>query len=108
MITKKQFVKLAEAFISQVEYEEEVSKMILETAKKHGKDADFLGLTCDSSWLLDALLDIMGEDFAYYHYDCNKSFEQFNKNITMADGSHPDVHSLEDLYDFAVKEGSIE
>lgn len=108
MITKKQFVKLAEAFISQVEYEEEVSDMIRKMAKKHGKDADFLGLTCDSSWLLDALLDIMGEDFAYYHYDCNKSFEQFNKKITMADGSHPDVHSLEDLYDFAVKEGSLE
>lgn len=108
MITKKQFVKLVEAFISQSDYEEEVSKMILETAKKYGKDADFLGLTCDSSWLLDALLDIMGGDFAYYYYDCNKSFEQFNKNVTMADGGHPDVHSLEDLYDFAVKEGSLE
>lgn len=108
MITKTQFVKLAEAFMAQVDYEEEVRKMILETAKKHRRDADFLGLTCDSSWLLDALLDVLGDDFCYYYYDCSKSFEQFNKKITMVDGSHPDVHSLEDLYDFAVKEGSLE
>ena len=108
MITNKQFVKLAEAFIAQVEYEEEVSKMILKTAKKHGKQTDFLGLTYDSSGLLDALSDVLGYDFCYYYYDCSKSFEQFNKKITMTDGSHPDIHSLEDLYDFAVKEGSLE
>ena len=108
MITKKQFVKLAEAFMSQVEYEEEVSQMISKMAKKHKRDSVFLGLTCDSSWLLDALLDVLGEDFCYYYYDCRKSFGKFNKNITLADGSHPNIHSLEDLYDFVVKEGSIE
>jgi hypothetical protein len=108
MITKKQFVKLAEAFISQVEYEDELSDTVQAVAKKYRRGIDFLGLPSDSEVLLDAVLNILGDDFSYYHFDCNKSFEQFNKNITMADGSHPNVHSLEDLYDFAVKEGSIE
>ena len=108
MITKKQFVKLAEALISQVEYEEELSDTVHAVAKKYRRGTDFLGLPSDSEVLMGAVLNILGDDFSYYHFDCNKSFEQFNEKITMADGSHPDVHSLEDLYDFAVKEGSLE
>ena len=107
MITKEQFKKLAKAYIKQEKYEDEITNAIYQVAKENEQETDFLGLPCRSGYLLEAILDILGDDFCYYHYDCENSFTKFSKNITYKDGSHPNVKTLDDLYDFAVEEGSI-
>lgn len=108
MITQQQFIKLAEAYKSQWEYENEVDEFIRKAAKKYGNDADFLGLSANCTRLMDAVADVLGEDFAYYCFDCDGDFATFNDNTTLKNGAHPSVHSLEELYDFAVSQGSIE
>lgn len=104
---KETFVKLANGYIRQESYEDEFRDLVYSTADKHGQEKDFLGLPLGTSRIMNPVLDILGDDFAYFHYDCKGSFEKFNDNIKLADGSHPDVHSLEDLYDFAKGQGSI-
>lgn len=107
MISKTHFVKLAEAYKNQWEYENKVDRYVRKTAKQFGNDADFLGLSTNCTKLMDAVLDVLGVDFAYYCFDCNGDFAKFSRNITFKDGTHPEVRNLEDLYDFAVNEGSI-
>ena len=107
MLTREQFVKLAEAVVEHDNYAEDLRKCIIKTAKKHGQDVDFLGLPMQFVTLEDAIVDILGSDFSYWMFDCNQSFEKFNNRITFKDGSHPDVSSFDDLYDFAVEEGSL-
>lgn len=107
MITQKQFVKLAGAYIQQDKYEFDVLDTIRSVAEKHKQETDFLGLPYRCGFFMEAVLDILGDDFSYYHYECEDDFEEFNSRITLKDGSHPSVHSLEDLYNFGVKEGSI-
>ena len=106
-MNKETFVKLAEGYIRQENYEDEFRDLVYSTADKHGQEKDFLGLPLGTSRIMNPVLDILGDDFSYFHYDCRGSFEKFNNNIKLADGSHPNVHSLEDLYDFAKEQGSI-
>lgn len=108
MITKEQFVKLAEAIVDHQDYELDLSKSIFETAKKHGQPTDFLGLPMMCERLENAVLSMLGEDFDYWLFECERNFKKFSNNITFKDGSHPRVKNLGDLYDFAVEQGSIE
>ena len=110
---KETFVKLAQGYIRQESYEDEFRDLIYSLAGKHGQEKDFLGLPLGTSKIMNPVLDILGDDFAYFHYDCKDSFEKFNdnnyvNNTKLADDSHPNVHSLEDLYDFAKEQGSIQ
>lgn len=107
-MNKENFVKLAEGYIRQENYEDEFRDLVYSTAGKYGQEKDFLGLPLGTSKIMNPVLDILGDDFAYFHYDCKDDFGKFNNNTELADGSHPDVHSLEDLYDFAKKQGSIQ
>lgn len=107
MISKSDFIKLAEAYRRQEAYTTELLDKIEATAKKYGQATDFVGLPFDNDNLTDAVLDILGDDFSYFNYDCGGDFNAFNKRITMPDGSHPMVECLGDLYDFSVREGSI-
>lgn len=107
-MNKENFVKLAKGYIRQDNYEDEFRDLVYSTADKHGQEKDFLGLPLGTSRIMNPVLDILGDDFAYYHYDCQDNFEEFNSGIELADGSHPNVHSLEDLYDFAKEQESIQ
>lgn len=106
-MNKDIFVKLAEGYIRQESYEDEFRDLIYSTAGKYDQDKDFLGLPLGTNKIMNPVLDILGDDFSYFHYDCRNDFERFNNNIKLADGGHPNVHSLEDLYDFAKEQGSI-
>lgn len=107
MISKEQFVKLADAYMRQDKYESELESAIFKVARDNEHPVDFLGLPYQSHLVSKAVLDVLGDDFGYYYFYCGGSFKQFNKNIQFKDTSHPDVKNLDDLYDFAVKEGSI-
>lgn len=106
-MNKENFVKLAKGYIRQEKYEDEFRDLVYSTADKYGQDKDFLGLPLGTNKIMSPVLDILGDDFSYFHYDCGDDFEKFNNNIKLADGGHPNVHSLEDLYDFAKEQGSI-
>lgn len=106
-MNKENFVKLAKGYIRQEKYEDEFRDLVLSTAGKYDQEKDFLGLPLGTGAIMNPVLDILGDDFSYFHYDCGDDFEKFSNNIKLADGSHPDVHSLEDLYDFAKEQGSI-
>ena len=107
MIRKEDFIKLAKGFIQQDRYEDELRDIIHATAKKYKQELDFLGLPLATGVIMSPVLDILGDDFSYYWYDCGGDFDKFNSNITLEDGSHPEVHSLSDLYGFAKEQGSF-
>lgn len=104
MISKEQYVVLAKAFIQQEKYDDELMGTIKLTAKKYGQGSDFLGLCCGDGIIMRAVLDLLGDDFSYYLYECNGNFAKFNEGTCLSDGNHPNVQSLEDLYDFTMEE----
>ena len=104
---KETFVKLAEGYILQEKYEDEFRDMVNDLAGKHKQDVDFLGLPFGTNAIMSPVLDILGDDFSYFHYDCGDDFNKFNKNITLKDGSHPKVRTLAGLYKFSKEQGSI-
>lgn len=101
---KTDWLKLADAYIDEAGYWHELYKTKIKIAEEHSIDTDFIGTDYFSGPMLSAVEDLLGEDFCYWCYDCDKSFEAFNKRVTFADGSHPNVHSLEELYEFAQEE----
>ena len=106
-MNKETFVKLAEGYIKQEKYEDEFRDTIKALAGKHKQEVDFLGLPLGTNAIMSPVLDALGDDFSYFHYDCKDDFNKFNKNIVFKDGSHPNVRSLSGLYKFAKEQGSI-
>ena len=104
MISKEQFVVLAEAYIRQERYEDEVQDRTKDIAKKHGQGTEFLGVSVGTDIIMGAVLDLLGDDFSYYFYECDGDFAKFNDGVCSMEGKHPNVQSLEDLYDFTMKE----
>lgn len=104
MISKEQYVHLAEAYIRQGEYEYELQDTVRQTAKKYGLSTDFLGRSEETGIIMGAVLDLLGDDFSYYFYECDGDFAKFNDGVCSMEGKHPNVHSLEDLYDFTMEE----
>lgn len=100
-MTKKDWLKLAYAYMDEAGYWHELYKTKIRLAEEHSIDTDFIGNDYFSGPMTSAVEDILGEDFCYWHYDCSKNFDEFNKKTTLQDGSHPNVHSLEELYEFA-------
>lgn len=103
-MTKAEWLKLAKAYITESGYWHELYELKIKTAEKHGLGTDFVGNDYFDGPLTAAIEDLLGDDFCYWCYDCDQSFEAFNKRVTFADGSHPNVQSLEELYEFAQKE----
>lgn len=100
-MTKKDWLKLAYAYMSEAGYWHELYKTKLRIAEEHSIDTDFIGNDYFSGPMTSAVENLLGEDFCYWHYDCGKNFDEFNKKTTLKDGSHPNVHSLEELYEFS-------
>lgn len=100
-MTKKDWLKLAYAYIYEAGYWHELYKTKLRIAEEHSIDTDFIGNDYFSGPMTSAVEGLLGEDFCYWCYDCNKNFDEFNKKTTLKDGSHPNVRSLEELYEFA-------
>lgn len=101
---KTDWLKLADAYIAEYGYWHELYKTKIRIAEAHGIDTDFIGNDYFGGPMLSAVEGLLGEDFCYWCYDCGKDFDEFNKKITLQDGAHPNVHSLEELYEFAQEE----
>lgn len=103
-MTEKNWLRLAYAYMYEAGYWHELYKTKIRIAEEHSIDTDFIGNDYFSGPMTSAVESVLGEDFCYWHYDCSKNFDEFNKKTTLKDGSHPNVHSLEELYELAQEE----
>lgn len=102
-LNKEAFIKLAAAFSNQENYEKELSNNLETINEKYKVYMGFVGFPSASDLIMDVVLNLLGEDFSYYFYDCNESFDKFNKNTTLADGTHPTVKDFGELWEFSQK-----
>lgn len=107
-VDRNTFVALAKAFIKDYSYLDELDNTQRSLAEKFGIETDFLGLPYFGGNLFDTVIELLGDDFSYWYYDCEQSFDKFNENITFPDDTHPDIHSLEDLWKFSRVEQETE
>ena len=105
-LSKEAFIKLAEAYSMQENYEKELSNNIETANEKYKVYMGFIGLSNSSDLIMDVVLDLLGEDFSYYFYDCNQSLDMFNRNTTLADGTHPNIKDFGELWEFSQGYGS--
>lgn len=98
---KKDWLRLAYAYIAEVGYWHELHKTKIRIAEEHGVDTELIGTDYFSGPMTSAVETLLGEDFCYWCFDCNRNFDEFNKKTTLKDGTHPSVHSLEELYELA-------
>ena len=99
-LSKEAFIKLAEAYSKQENYESDLRSNLNLITKRYEVYIGFIGLPNSSELIMDVVLDLLGDDFSYYFYDCNKDFDKFNKNTTLADGTHPNVRDFGGLWEF--------
>lgn len=104
-LSKEAFIKLAEAYSKQENYEKELSNNLEAVTEKYKVYMGFIGFPGSSELIMDVVLDLLGDDFSYYFYDCNESFDKFNKNTTLAGGTHPNVKDFGELWEFSQKYG---
>ena len=104
-LNKEAFIKLAEAYSKQENYEKELSNNLETINEKYKVYMGFVGFPSASDLIMDVVLDLLGEDFSYYFYDCGEDFDKFNKNTTLADGTHPNVKDFDELWEFSQKYG---
>lgn len=98
-LSKEQWVSLAKAVWQDNRVLDEISEAKRRINKKYGLDTDFVGEDYGYLHTLTVAVEILGEEFDYFLYECDGDFKTFNERVTyIADGSHPDVHSMEDLY----------
>ena len=102
-IDKETYIKLGEAYASHSKYLQESYNAIRDVAKKFQVTTDFLGFPVEDALLMNAVLDIMGEEYAYWLYDCEGSFKSYNAKVTFY-GKHPNARNLGDLYDLEMRE----
>jgi len=104
-LSKEDFIKLAEAYSKQENYEKELSNNLETINEKYKVYMGFIGLSNSSGLIMDVVLDLLGDDFSYYFYDCDGSFDKFNKNILLEGGKHPNVNNFGELWEFSQKYG---
>lgn len=104
-LSKEAFIKLAEAYSKQESYERDLRSNLNLITKRYEVYMGFIGLPNSSELIMDVVLDLLGEDFSYYFYDYDESFNKFNKNTTLADGTHPNIKDFGDLWEFSQKYG---
>ena len=104
-LSKEAFIKLAEAYSKQEKYQNELNSSLKSTTKKYNVYMDFVGLPISSDLIMDVVLDLLGNDFSYYLYDCGEDFNKFNKNTLLEGGKHPNVNDFGELWEFSQKYG---
>nr|DAX33173.1 MAG TPA: hypothetical protein [Caudoviricetes sp.] len=104
-LSKEAFIKLAEAYSKQENYEKELSNNLEAVTEKYKVHMGFIGFPGSSELIMDVVLDLLGDDFIYYFYDCDASFDKFNKNILLEGGKHPNVNDFGELWEFSQKYG---
>lgn len=104
-LSKEAFIKLAAAFSNQENYEKELSNNLETINEKYKVYMGFVGFPSASDLIMDVVLNLLGEDFSYYFYDCNESFDKFNKNTLLEGGKHPNVNNFGELWEFSQKYG---
>lgn len=104
-LNKEAFIKLAEAFSKQENYEKDLRSHLNLITKRYKICMGFIDLPNTSELIMDVVLDLLGDDFSYYFYDCNASFDKFNKNILLEGGKHPNVNNFGELWEFSQKYG---
>nr|DAT48865.1 MAG TPA: hypothetical protein [Caudoviricetes sp.] len=104
-LNKEAFIKLAEAYSRQENYEKELSNNLETVNEKYKVYMGFIGLSNSSDLIMDVVLDLLGEDFSYYFYDCKENFNKFNKNTLLEGGKHPNVNNFGELWEFSQKYG---
>lgn len=112
-MTYQIFKILAEGYMAQIKYRQELDEQIMGTAKKYHVETDFLGLP-DGCPAQDAIGEAIKsfdtyETFSYFFYDCDSNWNKFNRAISWEkDGKtyHPDCHSLHDLWRYINYENS--
>lgn len=100
-LSKEAFIKLAEAYSKQEKYENELKSSVHSLAEKYKIYTGFIGLTNTSDLIMDVALDLLGDDFSYYFYDCNEDFNKFNKNTILGGETHPNVKDFGGLWEFS-------
>lgn len=103
-LNKEAFIKLAEAYSKQEKYENELNSSLEAITNKYDIYMDFVGFpisSISSSLIMNVVLDLLGDDFSYYFYDCNESFDKFNKNILLEGEKHPTVKDFGELWEFS-------
>ena len=104
-LSKEAFIKLAEAYSKQDNYEKELNNNLNSIIEKYKIYTGFVGFPISSDLIMDVVLKILGEDFSYYFYDCNEDFNKFNKNTLLEGGKHPNVNNFGELWEFSQKYG---
>lgn len=103
-MNKESWLILAKAFIADQDAWKEMTEALSRIARKANTDFDFRDLPYNAEQLTGGVVSVLGEEFSYWYYDSGKDFEKFNKGITMPDGTHPNVHNLDELYEFGKNE----
>lgn len=104
-LSKEAFIKLAEAYSKQENYEKSLKNEIGQVAGYYNVCTSSVGLPSVSDLIMGAVLDLLGYDFIYYFYDCGEDFNKFNKNILLEEGKHPNVNNFGELWEFSQKYG---
>lgn len=99
-LSKEAFIKLAEAYSKQEKYEKELSNNLETINEKYKVYMGFVGFPSASDLIMDVALDLLGDDFSYYFYDCNEDFNKFNKNTILGGETHPNVKDFGGLWEF--------
>lgn len=99
-LDKETYIKLAEAYCKQSEYENKLRECVNDITKKYATSLSFIGLPFNSDLIMWAVSDLLGVNFSYFLYGCNGDFEKFNNNITLSDGSHPNVQDFGNMWEF--------
>lgn len=102
-LDKETYIKLAKAYSKQEMYEDKVRKSIKTIAGEQGVYLDFIGLPVSTNPIMDTVLDILGDEFAYFFYECDRSLKEYNSKITLNDGSHPKARDFGDLWELENK-----
>lgn len=100
-MTKREWLKLAEAVTKEERWFSELYEAKIRIAKKHGGETDFVGNDVFAAPVFLVANELLGDDFNYWLYECGGSFADFNMRIELKSGAHPSVYSLGELYEFA-------
>ena len=102
-LSKETFIKLAEAYTKQENYEEELNESIISIIKKNKTYKGFARFPAFSDLIMNVVLDLLGDEFKYYFYNCSEDFNRFNKGHILADGTHLNVKDFGELWEFIHK-----
>lgn len=102
-LDKKTYIKLAKAYCEHYEYENRVRDFIKDIAEEYFLDKDVIELPVIANLITNVVLELLGIEFEYFFYKYDRSFDKYNSNVTLEDGSHPNVKDFGDLWELENK-----